>query len=88
MVRFGRASSVLSSSPLTKFVKLNREMMMVLGPSCWIRPRSDWSKPRIIDVMATMDVMPITTPSTVRPERILFVRTVSKAMTTTSRSRP
>src|SRR4029450_8310186 len=40
------------------------------------------------DVIATIDVMPMTTPRTVRPERILFVRTVSNAMTTTSFSSP
>src|SRR3954465_515709 len=36
------------------------------------------------DVIATIEVMPMTTPSTVRPERILLTRTVSNAMTTTS----
>src|SRR3954468_24363304 len=40
------------------------------------------------DVIATIDVMPITTPRTVSPERILFERTVSKAMTTTSFNSP
>ena len=35
--------------------------------------RSDVSKPRMSDVMPTIDVMPMTTPSTVRAERILFV---------------
>ena len=64
-------------------------MKIVSGPiavrmlSC-----SDVSNPRISAVIATIDVMPMTTPSTVRPERILFVRTVSKAMTMTSRISP
>src|SRR5207244_1195101 len=40
------------------------------------------------DVMATIDVMPITTPSTVKPERLLLVRTVSNAITTTSPMSP
>src|SRR5207247_882884 len=38
--------------------------------------------------MPTMAVMPMTMPSTVRPERILLVRTVSKAMPTTSLTSP
>ena len=42
--------------------------------------RSDWSKPRISAVMPTIDVMPMTTPSTVSAERILLVRTVSNAI--------
>ena len=42
--------------------------------------RSDWSKPRIIAVMPTIEVMPMTTPSTVSAERILLVRTVSNAI--------
>ena len=57
--------------------------MAVLRLSC-----SDESKPRISAVIATIDVMPITTPSTVSPERSLFVRTVSKAMTMTSLMSP
>src|SRR4026207_2323545 len=36
--------------------------------------------------MPTIAVMPMTTPSTVSPERILLVRTVSNAITTTSAS--
>src|SRR6266571_218715 len=60
---------------------------MVLGPIARIISRSDWSKPRIIAVMPTIDVMPMTTPRTVSPERILFVRTVSKAIVTTSQNR-
>src|SRR4051812_27922368 len=39
-------------------------------------------------VMPTIDVMPITTPSTVNPERILLVRTVSNAIETTSLTSP
>ena len=38
--------------------------------------------------MPTIDVMPMTTPSTVSPERILLVRTVSNAIATTSLTRP
>jgi hypothetical protein len=35
-------------------------------------------------VIPTIEVMPITTPRTVRPERILFERTVSNAIAMTS----
>ena len=52
----------------------------MFGPIARIMSRSDWSKPRISAVMPTIDVMPMTTPSTVRPERILLVRTVSNAI--------
>src|SRR5678815_248525 len=50
--------------------------------------RSELSKPRMSDVMPTIDVMPMTTPSTVSPERSLFVRRVSSAMRRTSPSSP
>src|SRR5688572_22221072 len=61
---------------------------MVLGPSCSMVARSELSKPRISDVMPTIDVMPMTTPSTVSPERSLLARNVSSAIRTTSPSRP
>ena len=60
----------------------------MLGPRARTLSCSEMSKPRMSDVIATMDVMPMTTPSTVRPERSLFVRTVSKAITMTSRMSP
>src|SRR4051812_13064813 len=50
--------------------------------------RSDWSKPRTSEVIPTIDVMPMTTPSTVSAERILLVRSVSNAITTISERRP
>ena len=43
--------------------------------------RSDSSKPRMSDVMPTIEVMPMTTPRIVSAERILFVRSVSSAIT-------
>jgi hypothetical protein len=52
------------------------------GRSC----RGGLSKPRIIAVMPTIDVMPMTTPSTVSAERILLVRIVSNAIATTSQT--
>ena len=65
----------------------NRCTKIVFGPIAQIISRSDWSKPRIIAVMPTIDVMPITTPSTVSAERILLVRTVSNAIAMTSPKR-
>src|SRR5438045_804959 len=65
----------------------NRWMKIVSGPIARIIARSDSSNPRIIAVMPTIDVMPITTPSTVSADRILFDRTVSNAVATTSLTR-
>ena len=73
-------SSSLNSAPLAKLVTPKRWTKMVFGPIARIMSRSDWSKPRISDVMPTIDVMPMTTPSTVSAERILLVRTVSNAI--------
>src|SRR5688572_24245103 len=50
--------------------------------------RSELSKPRMRDVMPTIDVMPMTTPSTVSPDRILFARRVSSAIRSTSPNSP
>ncbi len=61
---------------------------MVLGPSSRIESRSVSSKPRISEVMPTIDVMPMTTPRTVSAERILLVRSVSTDMPTISLSSP
>src|SRR5690349_12147871 len=63
-------------------------MVMIFGPIARIESRSDSSKPRIIAVIPTIDVMPITTPSTVNPERILLLRTVSSAIVMTSPTSP
>ena len=76
------------SAPLAKLVMPKRWMKIVFGPMARIMSRNDWSNPRIIDVMPTIEVIPMTTPSTVRPERILFVRTVSNAIETTSVTSP
>src|SRR5688500_3497766 len=54
--------------------------MMVSGPSWLIASRRELSKPRISEVIPTIDVMPMTTPSTVNAERILLVRSVSNAI--------
>src|SRR5262245_61358720 len=63
-------------------------MVMMFGPIARMESRSDSSKPRMSDVMPTIAVMPITTPSTVSADRIMLTRSVSAAMTTTSRIRP
>ena len=62
--------------------------MIVSGPSWLIDSRSELSNPRMSDVMPTIDVMPMTTPSTVSAERILFVRSVSIDIVTISPSSP
>ena len=62
--------------------------MMVLGPSWLIDSRSELSNPRMSDVMPTIDVIPMTTPSTVSAERILFVRSVSIDIVMISPSSP
>jgi hypothetical protein len=75
-------------APPLKLPMPKRWTKMVFGPIEPSMSRSDWSKPRIIAVMPTIDVMPMTTPSTVNPERILLVRSVSNAITATSRHSP
>ena len=62
----------MNSAPLAKLVMPKRWTKIVFGPIARIMSRSDWSKPRIIAVMPTIDVMPMTTPSTVSAERILL----------------
>ena len=62
--------------------------MMVSGPSWLMDSRSELSKPRISDVIPTIDVMPMTTPSTVSAERILLVRSVSNAIAKISENSP
>src|SRR5204862_1376586 len=86
-VNCGRLRRSRSSAPLAKLVTPNRCTKIVLGPIAPIMSRSDWSKPRIIAVMPTIAVMPITTPSTVSAERSLLLRIVSSAMRTTSPNR-
>ena len=88
MDRFGRLISSLNSAPPAKLVIPKRCRKMVFGPIAAIIARSDWSKPRIIDVMPTIEVIPMTTPRTVSAERSLLPRTVSNAIATTSPSRP
>src|SRR5262245_28237731 len=87
-VRFGRLRKVENSVALEKLNGPKRWMMMIFGPMALIESRSDSSNPRIIAVIPTIEVMPITTPRTVSAERILFDLSVSNAMRTTSWARP
>src|SRR5262245_44570109 len=80
MVRFGRRATSRKLFPDAKLSAPNFWIMIVSGPSWLIDSRSELSKPRISDVMPTIDVIPMTTPSTVRAERILLVRSVSNAI--------
>ena len=86
-VRLGRRSRSENSAPPLMLMMLSLVRMMVLGPSALTLSRSDWSKPRMSEVMPTMAVMPITTPRMVSAERILLVRKVSSAMRMTSPAR-
>ena len=71
-VRFGRFISWVKMSPLVRLVGPKRWTKMMSGPIARTESRSDSSKPRIIAVIPTIDVMPMTTPSTVSAERILL----------------
>ena len=84
IVRLGRRATSRKLLPEAKLSVPNFWTMIVFGPSWLIESRSDWSKPRMSEVMPTIDVMPMTTPSTVSAERILLVRRVSIDMTTIS----
>ena len=84
-VRLGRRISAWNDAPADRLTPLKRASMMVFGPSELIESRNDESKPRISDVMPTIDVTPMTTPSTVSAERILLPRSVLMAMPAVSR---
>src|SRR3954463_8515802 len=88
IVRFGRRATSRKVLPALKLSAPHFCTIRVFGPSWLMDSRSDWSKPRIREVMPTIDVMPMTTPSTVRAERILLVRSVSNAITRTSERSP
>src|SRR6476661_3077534 len=87
-VMFGRLAMSMNDLPDAALRALNFWTKTVFGPRARIESRSDSSKPRISDVMPTIDVMPMTTPSTVSAERILLVRSVSIDIDTISRSSP
>src|SRR6187200_2154824 len=87
-VRFGRRMIAAKSAPPARLTALALLSMIVLGPSSRIMLRSDSSKPRMSDVIPRIEVIPMTTPRIVSADRILFVRSVSSAITNTSRQRP
>ena len=74
--------------PDEKLTAPKRWTKMVFGPSAAIESRSEVSKPRMSDVIPTIEVTPMTTPSTVSAERILLPRSVSNAMRAVSRNSP
>src|SRR6476469_1099716 len=84
MVRLGRRIKVAKSAPEVRLTALTFPTKIVFGPSERIMSRSDESKPRMSDVIPTIDVMPITTPRTVNADRSLLPRRVSSAMRQTS----
>ena len=85
----GYAMSPADLAPFAHSLRLPARFVLPRGPmAVAMLSWSDMSNPRMSAVMATIDVMPMTTPSTVRAERILFERTVSKAMTMTSITSP
>src|SRR3954471_22989806 len=86
--RLGRRATSRKLFPAAKLSAPHFWTMIVLGPSWLIESRSELSNPRSSDVIPTIDVMPMTTPSTVSADRILLVRSVSKAIPTISESRP
>ena len=66
--------------PDPALAKLTRATMIVFGPSSRIMSRNESSKPRMIELMPTMAVMPMTTPRTVSADRILLARIVPNAI--------
>ena len=87
-VRLGRFSNSRKLLPAEKLARLNFDTMTVFDPSCRTSD-SSWSpNPRTSDVMPTIDVTPITTPSIVRNDRSLLVLSVPSAIVTISARRP
>src|SRR3954464_9758222 len=86
--RFGRRATSRKLLPDAKLSAPHFCTMIVFGPSWLIASRSELSNPRISEVMPTIEVMPMTTPSTVSAERILLVRSVSIDIDTISPSSP
>src|SRR3954471_13271833 len=86
--RFGRRATSRKLLPDAKLIAPHFWIMIVSGPSWLIDSRSELSNPRISEVMPTIEVIPMTTPSTVSAERILLVRSVSIDIDTISPSSP
>ena len=88
MVRLGRRIRVAKSPPDVRLTALTFATKMVDGPRERIVSRSDSSNPRISEVMPTIEVIPMTTPRMVSPERSLLLRSVSSAIRQTSPINP
>src|SRR6186713_232859 len=86
-VMFGRFSSCWKSAPPETLSIENLATTIVFGPMPRKRSRNDSSKPRISEVIPTIDVIPMTIPRTVSAERSLLPRTVSQDMTMISLNR-
>ena len=63
---------------------LNWATKIVSDPNSRMVSRKDSSNPRMIAVMPTIEVMPISIPRIVKAERTFCVRIVSNAITTIS----
>src|SRR5579884_257232 len=63
---------------------LDGSTMMTLEPSVLNWSCTSWPAPWPMDTMVVTAAMPMTTPSTVRPERSLFLPSVRKEMTSRS----
>ena len=70
--------------PDPKLASPKRCTKIVFGPSVLIIASNESSNPRMIDVIPTIDVMPMTTPRTVSADRILLARIVPSAITIVS----
>ena len=86
--RFGRFSSSMKSRPLENDSKPAFSRYTVLAPSWLICVRIESEKPPMSDVIATIDITPITTPRMVSAERSLLARSVSTEMPRMSQRRP
>ena len=80
-VKLGRRIRSMKSLPDIKLIPLNFATKMVSGPRPSSISRNERSNPRTSDVIPTIAVIPITTPTIVNAERILFARSVSTAIT-------
>ena len=78
----------MNSSPEPMLMAENFVSMMTSGPIVSMVSRSDWSSPRISDVLPTIDMMPMTTPRIVSPDRAFWSRSVATAIVTISPNRP
>src|SRR5687767_1699606 len=81
---FGRRAISTNEVPDEKLSALNLATNSVFGPSRRIDSCIDSSNPRMSDVIPTIDVIPMTMPSTVSADRILLTLNVSRAIAAVS----